>query len=149
MKHDERLWTPLGATDPTRLVDARLQLHWAAQPVAAVGATHLPPADDYGHTTLSWLPAARALATQPLPRAEGRRFALRPADLTLLRLSQHGEVEASLALQGQTLADASEWVVRQVAEATGGEPAELDAARTRCRRTRSRTAPRSTRPPRP
>lgn len=48
---DEQTPTTL---DPRSLVDTRLQLHHAAQLVAALGNSLLPPVPDYSHTALSW-----------------------------------------------------------------------------------------------
>ena len=50
-----RGWRPVGTISPDALVDARLQLHHAAQLVAAVGATLLPPRPDDGHPNLGWI----------------------------------------------------------------------------------------------
>src|SRR4051794_14212309 len=44
-------WRPLGAVPPTALVDARVQLHHAAQVTNAAAISLLPPAADDSHTS--------------------------------------------------------------------------------------------------
>jgi len=124
----DRDWIPLGGTAPTELADDRLQLHWAVQPVAAVGTTHLPAEADWSHSTLEWCTEASALAGRPLPTAGGGRIALRPKDLTLLWLEPGGTVSDSLALHGRTLSDASDWVMTTVAQHTNEAPRALELA---------------------
>ena len=48
-------WQPLGAVAPTALVEARLQLHWAAQAILAAADGLLRHADDDSHTNMRWL----------------------------------------------------------------------------------------------
>lgn len=57
-----------GTLDPRDLVDTRLQLHHAAQLVAALGNSLLPPVWDYSHTALAW---EDGLLTSPV--ASGQR----------------------------------------------------------------------------
>jgi hypothetical protein len=105
-------------------VEARLLAHWAAQVVAAAGATLVPAARDDSHTSLEWIEPARALAGVPLG-ISGVRAALRPADLTLLVLdAAHGELE-TLNLGGRTLQSGLEWLSSAAARATGTVAAPL------------------------
>ena len=55
-------WETLGAVDPRALIDARLQLHWAAQAAAAVGKQLLPHQPDFSEQSLEWLDGPRVLA---------------------------------------------------------------------------------------
>lgn len=121
-------WSPLGTTEATDLVDARLQLHWAVQPVSAAGTTHLPAEDDWSHTTLAWAADVQALAGRPLPAIGGARIGLRVADLTLVAIETDGSVSSSLALLGRTLNDASSWVMTTIAERSGNEVQALELA---------------------
>jgi hypothetical protein len=61
------------------LIDARLQLHWAAQIAAGVGRTLVPPRPDDSHTAFTF--SDGALWQEP---AGGHVAGLRLADLTLL-----------------------------------------------------------------
>ena len=73
-------WHTLGQPSPTALRDARDQLHWAAQIVASVGYTLVEPVPDWSHTSLVWMDAIGALASQPASTPPRFRAALRLAD---------------------------------------------------------------------
>jgi hypothetical protein len=114
-------WQYVGTRPPTDLVDARLQLHWAAQLVSAVGTTLLPAAADDSHTNLEWLTAPALLAggrTAETPRC---RAALRPADLHLLLLDANDAAIAEHALNGMTLSQGLVWLEQEIA-ALGERP---------------------------
>jgi hypothetical protein len=105
-------------------VEARLVAHWAAQIVAAAGATLVRPAPDDSQTSLEWIASARALAGVSLGDV-GVRAALRPADLTLVILdAAHAERE-SLDLRGQTLKGGLTWLSAAIARATGAAAVPL------------------------
>ena len=57
----------LGTVAAKSLLDARLQLHWAAQIVSAMAEALLPKQGDDGHSNMEWLPQVRMLAGNPLP----------------------------------------------------------------------------------
>jgi catechol 2,3-dioxygenase-like lactoylglutathione lyase family enzyme len=52
-------WEPTGAPPPPALAAARIELHWAAQPIAAAARALIAPAPDDRHTSLTWLPRPR------------------------------------------------------------------------------------------
>ena len=106
-------WETLGALPPSLLIDGRVQLHWAAQVLAACADRWAPPRADDSHTAMTWDDARRALVGQPA--AGGARLALRVPDLTLV-----GREELPLA--GRTLEEALVWADRQLASAAGQEP---------------------------
>ena len=116
-------WKPLGAVAPTQLVDARLQLHHAAQVVASAGVTFLPPAPDDSHPNLGWVESLGALMGHSLPGADAQ-VGLRVADLSLLLVNGSGEVSDDFALDGKKLDDGYAWL----AEATARAGAKLPAA---------------------
>ena len=62
-------WQTLGAVAPDGLVDARLQLHHAAQGVASAGVTFLEPEPDDSHPNLGWVDSCSALVGRSLPGA--------------------------------------------------------------------------------
>jgi hypothetical protein len=112
-------WQPLGAVAPTALVDARLQLHWAAQAILAAADRLLRHADDDSHTNMRWLAdtgavgganAGGALVGNEL--APGRRVALRIAALELAVVDPDGAAGSDdrFALAGRTLAAALAWL---------------------------------------
>ena len=99
------------------LVEARLQAHWAAQVLAAVGFSYLPPADDYSHTALRWDDAGQVLATGPLPETE-LRATLEVRTLTL------GLGDERHVLVGSPLADGYAWMRSAVERQTGQVPSK-------------------------
>ncbi len=102
-------WLRLASTDPTSLVDARLQLHHALQVIVSVGISYLPALPDDSHTNLEWLPDLDALGTNWLESDRRVRFGLRPAELSLVALNDSG-VTNEFTLDGRTVSDAVEWL---------------------------------------
>ena len=99
--------------DPTSLVAARLELHYAAQVVAACADAWLPERADDGHTAMEW----------NSPRLVGRHspsevtIAVRAIDFAIVATSLNGE--ATFALAGKTLAEAMAWADAQFGEPRG------------------------------
>jgi hypothetical protein len=94
------------------LTDARLQLHHAAQFVAAVGISFLRKQDDDSHTNMQWL--AGTLASNPVG-PNPFRLGIRPHPLELVLLAANAEL-ASYALNGRTIGDATKWIRARVTE---------------------------------
>ncbi len=113
----DHLWAPLGATPPTTLRDARVQLHWAAQCLSAVADALLSRELDDSQSNLEWSPALGALVGRRLD--SGHRVALRLLDPTLLVLGPRGGVVAARRLIGQTLRDTLSWLSGLLAEVAG------------------------------
>jgi hypothetical protein len=110
MGAETNAFAPRGVPAPATLASARVEVHWAAQIVAAVGRALIPAVPDDSHTSLEWLEAERLLLGGATPR--GLRLGLRPADLTLvLRDPQdrNGEARRELPLVGRTLDEARLW----------------------------------------
>jgi hypothetical protein len=111
----------VGAVPPTRLLEARLVLHHAAQLVAAVGRSLVPPRPDDGHTSLVWQSQRRRFAGQQVPGARPFAAVLQPDDL-LLAVVADGKEVGRLSLAGRTRSEAFAWLVAQVRAL--GAPAE-------------------------
>jgi len=115
----ERMWHPTGAVDPCRLVNARLQLHWAAQAAAGVGRSLLPKQSDFSQESFQWSDELGVLlqgcTAGPRPFRSGIRF----RDLTLLLLGDDDAVLDSLPLHGRTLADAFSFYQTRCSELLG------------------------------
>jgi hypothetical protein len=107
-------WETLGAVDPRRLIDARLQLHWAAQPACAVGKLLAPPQPDFSQQSFQWREGERALPQSPIPAPTPFRSAVRPSPPALTLLAEGGGVLAELPLHGQTLDEAYAWTAENV-----------------------------------
>ncbi len=117
-------WRRIGRVNPSALVDPRLQLHHAAQIIVSVGISYLEKRPDDSHTNLEWLPDLGALGTNWLDKRERIRFAVRPADLSLLALDSGGRVTSDFALDGRTVADGVAWL-RDVLSKAGYDAATL------------------------
>lgn len=113
-------WKNLGHPAPKDLVEARLELHHAAQLLGiAVGRSLLDQQDDDSHTTMTW--EDDCWWSGSVPGTEDLRAWLRPADLTL------GLAEHSLSLIGKTQQDGLDWLQQQLdAHGIDGSKAVLD-----------------------
>jgi hypothetical protein len=127
-------WEPLGSVTAEALIEARLELHWAAQAAAAPGKQLLPPQPDHGQQSFTWDAAAGVLAQGVVAAPSPFRSALRLAPPALLLLSPRGGVLAELALAGHTLDDTYDWLAREVEAQLGRSlpqplerPAEMPA----------------------
>jgi hypothetical protein len=109
------VWEALGAAPPLTLAPERLVLHHAAQLVAAVGRSLVPPRPDDGHTSLEWV--AGALVGQEVAGPRPWAAALRPSDLSLVVVAA-GVEAGRLALAVRTRDEAFEWL-RGIAEGLG------------------------------
>lgn len=69
MGAETNAFEPRGVPAPTMLADARVELHWAAQIVAAVGRALIAAAPDESQTSLEWLEAERSLVGGATPGA--------------------------------------------------------------------------------
>ena len=110
------------------LIDARLQLHHAAQLATAIGISYLPKRADDSHTNLEWLPSLRALASRVVPLSSAFRVAVRPSPFALLLLDERNEAAASFSLHGRTIANAAQWL-RDLLPTVGADPAALTLKR--------------------
>jgi hypothetical protein len=116
-------WETLGGVDPRDLIDARLQLHWAAQAAAAVGKQLLPHQTDFSEQSLEWLEGSRVLAQGVVAGARPFRSAIRLGSPALLLLGEGGETLRELPLEERTLDEAYDWAQREV-ESLLGRPLE-------------------------
>jgi len=94
-------WARLGAVRPGELVDTRLALHYAAQPLAAAAYALLPMKEDHSHTNLLWDAARRRFGGRELP--SGGRCFLDPVEGRLGVIARDGAEVDALAVEGQTL----------------------------------------------
>ena len=112
-------WQMLGRVTPARLMEARLQLHWAVQVPAAAAVTVAAPAADDSHLALAWDEENGALLTVPLPG--GRRAGLILATAELVMTEESGALGPCLGVHGKTLAETLAWLN---SEAGGGRSLE-------------------------
>jgi len=108
-KHE---WLALDSRCATQLSDARLQLHHAAQLVAAMGISYLPKAADDSHTNMEWI--ADALASNVVGKRPFR-LGVRASPFALVVIGGDAEL-AAYSLHGRTINDAATWVRGEVAK---------------------------------
>lgn len=108
--------SPAVPPDPRRLAEARLLLHWAAQPASAPGKRLLPRQPDFSEQSFQYWDGL--LVQGEVPAAMPFRSALRLADLSLVLIDgSPGEVQIldELPLSGQTLEEAFAWIETETA----------------------------------
>jgi hypothetical protein len=105
-------------------VNARLQLHHAAQIAVSAAISYIPARSDDSHTALTWSRPLGALTTEPIAARRAFRIALRVDELTLNALDDEGVVMRSFPLRGRTSADGHVWL-REVAAEADLDPARL------------------------
>ncbi|HSR50646.1 MAG TPA: hypothetical protein VLV83_07435 [Acidobacteriota bacterium] len=120
-------WETLGSVSPRSLEQKRLELHHAAQIVAAVGKTYLEPRPDDSHPNMGWVEEGSLLVGRAVPDL-GLRAALRVPQLTLLLCGDQSQVLDELPLQGRRVDQAMDWLARQMAAHGGGEMRPLSPA---------------------
>jgi hypothetical protein len=110
-------WFFLGRLDPKWLIEARLQLHYAIQLIAAAGDALIPPAPDFSHSSLSWevINDTPMFVGAVIPADQPFQVALEPSMMTLSLLdAQRGPV-AALSLPGKTLQEGFGWLRQEIA----------------------------------
>jgi hypothetical protein len=118
-------WAVVGSVDPADLVAPTLELHWAAQLVAAAGQAFAERREDDSHRAMTWDARRRRLVGMPFAGPYPFRVALRPQDLTLLMLDRTDETLGALPLSGVTTGHALEWLAAGMATYTGILPEPL------------------------
>jgi len=110
----------LGDPAPGALVPWRLQLHWAAQIVAAVGHTFATPRPDDSHTSLTWDDRRSRFLGEPL-RGTPIRAALDVHGLTLHAVDgRDGASLAAFPLGGRSLDEGYAGMATLLTEASKG-----------------------------
>ena len=121
-------WRDVDPSMAPMLVDARRQLHHAAQLATAAGISFSPKKPDDSHTNLEWLPSLDALASRAVPTSSPFRVAVRFQPLSLLLLDASNAVLGSRQLHGQTIQAACEWL-REMLPRVHADPARLTLRR--------------------
>lgn len=97
-------------SDPAGLVEARLQLHHAVQPVGSAGDSLLPKRSDYSQMSLEYDATLHGLVGESFTEHKGIRAALLFEGLTLALLSDGGAPLEKVSLFDRTLDDAMAWM---------------------------------------
>jgi hypothetical protein len=107
-------WIRLGDPAPETLTDARLQLHWAVQLLAAFGESFLPHRPDESHSSLTWSPERRAFLSGETLDGSSIRLGLQPGGFAYRLFGPGAAQSEPFALQGRTLAEAAVWLDDQL-----------------------------------
>ncbi|HTE47912.1 MAG TPA: DUF5996 family protein [Gemmatimonadaceae bacterium] len=110
-------WRPLDPRAAPNLVDARLQVHHAAQLATALGIAYLLHEPDDSHTNLEWIAEIGALASRPVMGSSLMRVAVQFHPFAVLVLDERNAARSTLPLQGETIAQAAAWIRARIAEA--------------------------------
>jgi hypothetical protein len=117
-------WETLGTVDPRRMVDARVQLHWAAQAACGPGKQLLPHQPDYSEQSFEWRSGARCLAHGLVDGVRRFRFALRLSPPAIVLLDADDRFAAEQPLDGMTLEDLYAFLEVEIPRLTGKPLAE-------------------------
>jgi len=109
-------WRELGATPPSDLVEARLQLHYAAQIVSSVGFTFVSAKPDWSHTSLEWSAELNALASRATAGEKPYRAALIFPSFELALLDGDSVPVARCALKGRNVDGGYAWLAGAIAD---------------------------------
>ena len=112
-------WQTLPAIPDDVLTEARLQLHWAAQVVGAVGDTYREHAPDDSQANLGWVDGMQLLAGRYLETDPSGFASLTPSGLRLAFHEPGGEELETIGLDGRTLDDAYAAMETAIARRTG------------------------------
>ena len=104
-----------------KLADARRQLHFASQFIAAVGKCYLTHQPDDSHTNMCWEIQHSALVGRMLQGGEQCKFGISPSKFALLKISAAGDVTDAFTLSGKTMVQAENWV-KQSLNVSGYHP---------------------------
>ncbi len=116
----QSVWRTVGENDPRKLVEARIQLHWAVQPVMAFADSALERLPDDSQANLGWREDLEAMVGRQRP--DGLSAGLRIPDMTLMVFDEGGAIAESVSLEGQTIDSAVSWLDEVVAARSGGPP---------------------------
>ncbi len=114
----QSIWRTVGENDPRTMVEARIQLHWAVQPVMAFADCALEQRPDDSQANLGWRDDLEALVGRQRP--DGLSAGLRIPDMTLLVFDREDAIAESVFLEGQTIDSAVSWLDEVTAVRTGG-----------------------------
>jgi hypothetical protein len=101
-----------------KLSNARIQLHYAIQPLAATSLALVKEQTDFSHMALQW-DDRFGFITQGINTAKSYRIALDPATLTLEFIGDNDQVISVFALGDRTLSEGFDWI-RTVIKGLGG-----------------------------
>ena len=115
----------LGSVEPGALVDARLQLHHAIQPLTSFAQALVEPMENDRHRNLDWDIGTRGFRTRPAADAPAITAVLAVESFEL-RLEREDVVLASIPARGRTVDELRSALERAVADALPSAPPEFE-----------------------
>lgn len=109
-------WQILDTLNTKDFTEARLQLHYGIQLIAATGSALAEPLPDFSHTSLNWNSDLDVFIGAPIRAAKPFRVALDPVMLTSILLDQEGETISVFPLHQKTLTEGMAWLKGEVAQ---------------------------------
>jgi hypothetical protein len=103
-------------TSLPNLTEARLQLHYTIQCIAAIGAALAEPLPDDSHVSLTWNPLLEVFMGAPIRAKTSFRIALDPITLTAGLVNQQNQVFAAFPFHQKTLAEALDWHCQELSQ---------------------------------
>jgi hypothetical protein len=100
-------WRPIKGVDLRRMIEARLQAHYAVRWLARTARAYISPQPDNGHTSLLWDHARNALMTQSLKAHLQFSLTISSLVLTLHDVSSSDE---TLPLEGHSDLEIHDWL---------------------------------------
>lgn len=127
-EHDpsQQGWQTISPVDPDKLTEARLQVHWAAQVLAAIGYTHVERAADDGQSNFGWVDGMQLFAGRYVGDPPIGFGAFDPTARALSFHEPGGDVLASIGTDGKTLDQLYDAMERAIAAAQEREPVALE-----------------------
>jgi len=113
-------WIRLGDPPPHALGEARIQLHWALQLLAAFGESFVPHRPDFSHSTTTWSPERRAFLSEEMVDGSALRLGLQPGQFTYRVFGPGPAQSEPFELLGRTRAEAETWLRTELAARIGG-----------------------------
>ncbi len=111
-------WSKLSQIDPESFKEARIQAHWAARIVGAVGEALVPARSDDSHTSLNWVDGPELLAgvafqagLQPI------HAAVDIGSMEQLLLTADRQILQKQSLENLSIAEACRWYSEVIREA--------------------------------
>jgi hypothetical protein len=109
-------WQIVDTLNTQDFTEARLQLHYGIQLIAATGSALAEPLPDFSHTSLKWSPDLEVFIGTPIRANKPFRVALDPVMLTSILLDQESETISVFPLDQKTLAEGMAWLKGEVAQ---------------------------------
>lgn len=118
-------WQTIPTVDSDVLAETRLQIHWSAQVVAAIGNTHLDKAPDDGQSNFGWVDGMQLFAGRYLGDPPAGFGSFTPRSHALNFHEPGGEVLTAIEVDGKTLDEVYTAMEQAIAHALDSDPVSL------------------------